>query len=63
MSKDIPVCKTEECNGRVIKNGACDVIIKDLRLSDAGKYILRVHYRNDQAEQEQQQREYHLHID
>ncbi|XP_058609889.1 uncharacterized protein LOC131525908 isoform X1 [Onychostoma macrolepis] len=63
LSKDIPVCKTEECNGRVFKIGACDVVIKDLRLSDAGKYILRVFYRNDQAELDRQTREYHLHID
>ncbi len=63
LSKDIPVCKTEECSGRVFKKGACDVIIKDLRLRDAGKYILRIHYFNDQAEYERQTTEYHLHID
>ncbi len=63
LSKDIPVCKTKECSGRIFKKGACDVVIKDLRLSDAGKYIQRVHYLNDQAELKQQTREYHLHID
>ncbi|XP_050961118.1 uncharacterized protein LOC127162361 [Labeo rohita] len=65
MSKDIPVCKTDKCEGRIFKNGVCDIIIKDLRLSDAGKYILRVYYRNDQAEQERHTwySLYHLHID
>ncbi|XP_048059256.1 uncharacterized protein LOC125275942 [Megalobrama amblycephala] len=46
FSKIIPVCENEECesgNGRVFKEGSCDIIIKDLIFSDAGKYILRVY--------------------
>ncbi len=46
--KSIISCQNEECesesesesesqNGRVFKKASCDVIIKDLRLSDAGK--------------------------
>ncbi|XDV33558.1 hypothetical protein PO909_003936 [Leuciscus waleckii] len=65
QADEIPVCETEECkseNDRVFKEGSCDIIIKDLRLSDAGKYILRVYYTNDQAELERQITEYHLHI-
>ncbi|XP_016102559.1 uncharacterized protein [Sinocyclocheilus grahami] len=61
QSKNIPVCKTENCSGRAFKIKACDVVIKDLIFSDAGKYILRVFYGNDQTELKQQ-REYHLHI-
>ncbi len=48
----IPVCQTEECSGRVFKE-ACDVVIKDLSFSDAGKYILRLYYHNNQTELEQ----------
>ncbi|XP_056116205.1 uncharacterized protein LOC130092382 [Rhinichthys klamathensis goyatoka] len=60
--KHIPVCEERNCSGRVCKEGSCDVIINDLRLSDAGKYFLRVYYTNDQRELERQIREYHLHI-
>ncbi|XDV33544.1 hypothetical protein PO909_003924 [Leuciscus waleckii] len=65
QADEIPVCETEECkseNDRVFKEGSCDIIIKDLKLRDAGKYILRVRYTNDQAELERQITEYHLHI-
>ncbi|XP_048056948.1 uncharacterized protein LOC125274622 [Megalobrama amblycephala] len=65
LSNDILVCENEECeseNDRVFKEGSCDVIMKDLRLSDAGKYILRVYYYNVQRELERQIRTYHLHI-
>ncbi|XP_048041627.1 uncharacterized protein LOC125265441 isoform X2 [Megalobrama amblycephala] len=64
LSKIILVCQKEECksgNGRVIKEGSCDVIIKDLRFSDAGKYFMIVYYRNDQTEV-RQTLQYHLHI-
>ncbi|CAM4640483.1 unnamed protein product [Leuciscus chuanchicus] len=65
QADEIPVCETEECkseNSRVFKEGSCDIIIKDLKLSDAGKYILRVYYTNDQSKLEPQITEYHLHI-
>ncbi|XP_048041526.1 uncharacterized protein LOC125276038 isoform X5 [Megalobrama amblycephala] len=56
-SEIISVCQEKNCSGRVFKEGSCDVIIKDLIFSDAGKYFLRVYYYNDQRELE-----YHLHI-
>ncbi|XP_026088204.1 uncharacterized protein LOC113062514 isoform X2 [Carassius auratus] len=46
----ISVCETEECRGRVFKEGNCDVVIKNLIFSDAGKYSLRIIYNNDQTE-------------
>ncbi|XP_059402944.1 uncharacterized protein LOC132134179 [Carassius carassius] len=49
-SRDISVCETEECRGRVFKEGNCDVVIKNLIFSDAGKYTLRIYYNNDQTE-------------
>ncbi|XP_039546971.1 uncharacterized protein LOC120492786 isoform X2 [Pimephales promelas] len=61
LSKNILVCEREECkseNSRFFKEGSCDVIIKDLIYSDAGKYFLRVYYSNDQTEILQ----YKLHI-
>ncbi|KAK7124188.1 hypothetical protein R3I94_018522 [Phoxinus phoxinus] len=64
-SKVIYVCQNEECeseNGRVFKKGSCDVVIKDLRFSDAGKYFLRVYYKNAQAMLERLTLEYQLHI-
>ncbi|KAK7139594.1 hypothetical protein R3I93_016663 [Phoxinus phoxinus] len=65
LSKNIPVCENEECesdNDRVFKEGSCDVVIKDLRFSDAGKNILRVYYNDDQTKLVQGITEYHLHI-
>lgn len=56
-SRVIEVCETEECRGRVFKEGNCDVVIKNLIFSDAGKYTLRIYYNNDQTELK-----YHLHI-
>ncbi|XP_052389106.1 uncharacterized protein LOC127935349 [Carassius gibelio] len=53
----IDVCETEECSGRVFKEGNCDVVIKNLIFSDAGKYTLRIYYNNDQTELK-----YQLHI-
>ncbi|XP_059366341.1 uncharacterized protein LOC132104827 [Carassius carassius] len=61
-SEIIEVCETEECNGRVFKEGNCDVVIKNLIFSDAGKYTLRIYYNNDQRELERQIRTYQLHI-
>ncbi len=52
-SEIIPVCETEECSGRVFKQEVCDVVIKDLSFSDAGKYTLRVYYSNDETMLEQ----------
>ncbi|XP_048056946.1 uncharacterized protein LOC125274620 [Megalobrama amblycephala] len=69
--KSILSCQNEECesesesesqNGRVFKEGSCDVIIKDLRLSDAGKYILRIYYTSYQTELKRQIRTYRLHF-
>ncbi|XP_067217585.1 uncharacterized protein [Chanodichthys erythropterus] len=65
QSKNILVCQNEECkseNDRVFKEGSCDVIIKDLKLSDAGRYFLRLYYNNDQRELERQISIYHLQI-
>lgn len=61
-SENIDVCQTEECSGRVFKEGNCDVVIKNLSFSDAGKYFLRIYYNNDQTELERQIRTYQLHI-
>ncbi|XP_056600826.1 uncharacterized protein LOC130418763 [Triplophysa dalaica] len=54
--KSIIACQNETCdaesdsqNGRVFKEGVCGFIIKGLRLSDAGKYILRVYNHDDQT--------------
>ncbi|XP_042610742.1 uncharacterized protein LOC109066904 isoform X2 [Cyprinus carpio] len=56
MSKNISVCQTEKCSGRIFKKRVCDVVIEDLRFSDAGKYILRFVYKNYPA------KTYHLQI-
>ncbi|XP_059411150.1 uncharacterized protein LOC132144603 [Carassius carassius] len=64
-SKTTYVCQNEECeseNGRVFKPGNCDVVIKDLNFSDAGKYVLRVDYNNAQSMLERLTLEYYLHI-
>ncbi|XP_048059396.1 uncharacterized protein LOC125276038 isoform X4 [Megalobrama amblycephala] len=65
QSEIILVCQNEQCkseNGRVFKEGSCDVIIKDLIFSDAGKYFLHLYYINDQREVKRRILEYHLHI-
>ncbi|KAL1254916.1 hypothetical protein QQF64_012977 [Cirrhinus molitorella] len=62
LSENIDVCPTEECSGRVFKQGSCNIIIKDLRFSDAGTYMLHIYYHNDQGELERQVRTYKLHI-
>ncbi|XP_016300203.1 uncharacterized protein LOC107656775, partial [Sinocyclocheilus anshuiensis] len=61
-SENIDVCQDEECSVRVFKEGNCDVVIKNLSFSDAGKYYLHVYYNNDQTELERQIRTYQLHI-
>ncbi|XP_016109338.1 uncharacterized protein [Sinocyclocheilus grahami] len=53
------ICQTEECSDQVFKEGDCDVVIKNLSFSDAGKYILGIYYNNDL---EQLIRTYQLHI-
>ncbi len=56
----LPVCPNEEdkrVRDRVCKKEACDVVIKDLIFSDAGKYIFRFNYRNALMELK-----YQLHI-
>ncbi|XP_016361782.1 uncharacterized protein LOC107703578 [Sinocyclocheilus anshuiensis] len=55
----IPVCPNEEhkrarARARVCKKEACDVVIKDLIFSDAGKYIFRFDYKNALTELEYQ---------
>ncbi|XP_052389115.1 uncharacterized protein LOC127935356 isoform X3 [Carassius gibelio] len=72
ISRFISVCETEECSGRVFKEGNCDVVIKNLIFSDAGKYTLDIYYDNDQTElepnndrtvpREQKKWTYQLHI-
>ncbi|XP_048059404.1 uncharacterized protein LOC125276039 isoform X2 [Megalobrama amblycephala] len=59
QSKNIIDCQNEECSERFVKKGSCDIIIKDLIFSDAGKYILKVYNTDGQIEVE---RDYHLHI-
>lgn len=64
MSKKILVCGSKGCeskNSRVFKEGACDIIIMDLRLRDAGIYMLNVYRNNDQKELERKIK-YQLHI-
>ncbi|KAL1254907.1 hypothetical protein QQF64_012968 [Cirrhinus molitorella] len=61
----IYVCQNEECeseNSRVFKQGNCNVVIKNLIFSDAGKYVLRLYYNNAQSVLERLTLEYYLHI-
>lgn len=62
QSKNILVHQRKYCNKQVCVKGACDVIMKDLRLSDAGKYILNVYDINGKSVLEPQIRTYQLHI-
>ncbi|XP_058609740.1 uncharacterized protein LOC131525802 isoform X2 [Onychostoma macrolepis] len=63
LSKIIPICENKDCeNGRAFKTRNCDIILMDLKLSDAGKYILRIYYKTTQSVLEQQIRTYQLHI-
>ncbi|XP_043088950.1 uncharacterized protein LOC122335206 isoform X2 [Puntigrus tetrazona] len=63
-SGTIDVCQTEGCSERVSKTAACDVLIKNLSFSDAGKHTLRVYYSNDQTHLADQKMEriYQIHI-
>ncbi len=61
-SGEIYVCQTEDCSGRVFKNATCDVVIRNLRFSDAGKYTFRVYYSNQTNVVQQKERMYQLHI-
>ncbi|KAK7124190.1 hypothetical protein R3I94_018524 [Phoxinus phoxinus] len=63
-SDDLEVCKDQKnCSGRIFREGSCDVVIKDLRFGDAGKYILRVHYKKDQeVRREKEERTFQLQI-
>ncbi|XP_073678601.1 uncharacterized protein [Garra rufa] len=61
-SKNILVYQNEYCHKRVCKKGACDVFIKNLRLRDAGRYILNVYHFNATSVLEPQIRTYQLHI-
>ncbi len=61
-SKHILVYQNKYCSKRVCRKGACDVIIKNLRLRDAGKYILEIYYINAKSVLEPQIRTYQLHI-
>ncbi|XP_051728033.1 uncharacterized protein LOC127500696 [Ctenopharyngodon idella] len=56
------VCENEECTSKFVKKGSCDVIIKNLSFSDAGRYTLTVYYDEGQTEVEKKIKEYHLHI-
>ncbi|XP_043088854.1 uncharacterized protein LOC122335153 [Puntigrus tetrazona] len=62
VSENIPVCQTEECSGRVLKRGNCDIVFKDLCFSDAGTYFLHVFYKNDQKKLKRRLWAYQLHI-
>ncbi|XP_042610744.1 uncharacterized protein LOC109052228 [Cyprinus carpio] len=60
--KSIFSCQNETCeNGRFSKKG-CDVTIKNLSFSDAGKYTLKVFYNHNQTVLNQKQKMYQLHI-
>ncbi|XP_043088953.1 uncharacterized protein LOC122335207 isoform X2 [Puntigrus tetrazona] len=62
-SGTIDVCQTEGCSERVSKTAACDVLIKNLSFSDAGKHTLRVYYSNNQTSVAQnKERIYQIHI-
>ncbi len=52
-SEIIPVCETEECSDEYLIKKCCNIVIKDLSFSDAGKYTLRVYYSNDETMLEQ----------
>ncbi|KAF4100967.1 hypothetical protein G5714_019163 [Onychostoma macrolepis] len=62
QSKHILFYENKYCSKGICKKGACDVIIKDLRLRDAGKYILQIYYINAKSVLEPQIRTYQLHI-
>ncbi len=66
-SKSILDCQNGKCEKKtanvqgICKEGVCDIVIKNLSFSDAGKYILRYSHTNDPTEKVQQNK-YQLHI-
>lgn len=67
-SKSVLHCQNGKCENKtenvqgICKEGVCDIIIKNLSFSDAGKYILRFIYTNDPTEKMQQNKTYQLQI-
>ncbi len=62
QSKHILVHQIKYCSKRVCRQGACDIIIKDLRLRDAGKYFLEIYYIHAKSVLDPQIKTYQLHI-
>ncbi|XP_051949453.1 uncharacterized protein LOC127620303 [Xyrauchen texanus] len=42
-TKKMNVCQSEECNGPVFKSGNCDIVLKNVTFTDAGKYSLKIY--------------------
>ncbi len=62
QSKHILVHQNKYCSKRACRQGACDIIIKDLRLRDAGKYFLEIYYIHAKSVLDPQIKTYQLHI-
>ncbi|XP_073678578.1 uncharacterized protein [Garra rufa] len=61
-TKKIFSCQNISCESGRFKKENCDVVIKNVSFSDAGKYTLRVHYNNDQTVLKERTTTYQLHI-